>query len=94
MDNQFKKITDGLGIPAAEVAEALGIPVQSYRQARLARTNRNYRPPPKGWEHVLFALVGKRILEFGAITESLEEAIKPEAESELPQDTSSGSTPR
>lgn len=82
MDSKFKKITDALGIPAAEVAGALGIPVQSYRQARLDRRNRNYRPPPKGWELVLFDLAGKRIQELGAITESLEGAAKPEAESD------------
>lgn len=60
------------GNVAAVVADALGMPVQSYRQARMDRTNRNYRPPPIGWQTILRGLAQQRAKELQNLCAVLE----------------------
>lgn len=58
----FKEATDLFAgrISHAEVAEALGVSLQSVRQARLDPSHPNYRRPPAGWAPRLARLVRER----------------------------------
>ena len=53
-----------------EIGEALG--VEWVRQARVNPEKRGYRPPPKGWEGKLAALVRRRATELNKLAENLE----------------------
>jgi hypothetical protein len=55
MAMRFKQATDELlkhpGLP--DLADELGVSIQSVRQARAAETSHAFRPPPPGWESAL-----------------------------------------
>jgi len=59
----FKQATDGLfdRISHLELAKTLGVSVAAIRQARLNRTAKSYRGPPKGWQNAVIVLAQKRI---------------------------------
>lgn len=62
----FKKATDDLfdRIRHAELANALNVSVAAVRQARLNRTAKAYRAPPKDWEKAVVLLAQERISRF------------------------------
>lgn len=56
-----------------DVAEVLGMAsVQSVRQAKMAPSAPNYRPPPEGWERGIALLARARIQELSRLAEELE----------------------
>ena len=59
----FKKSSDTLfdRISHAELAGALNVSVAAVRQARLKRTAKAYRKPPKDWRYAIILLAQKRI---------------------------------
>jgi len=71
MDMTFRRATDILGIPAADLAAALGVQTQTVRQMRLAPSAANHRSPPKGWEQTLSRLAQQRGKELAALAEHL-----------------------
>jgi hypothetical protein len=62
----FKKATDELFVRAghAELAKFLNVSVAAIRQARLSRTAKAYREPPKEWEKAIIRLAQERISRF------------------------------
>ena len=61
--NDFKTVTDKLGLDAQALAEALGVSVQSVRQMRADPSSAAHRSPPAGWRHVTGRLAKARALE-------------------------------
>jgi hypothetical protein len=57
----FKKLTDLLTGPysQAEVAAALGVELQHFRQMRLSPDNRGHRPAPADWLKKLSPLAAR-----------------------------------
>lgn len=68
----FKTATDGLGLPAAQIAEAFGLQPQTIRQMRLSSDAASYRAPPSGWQMVLARLARERASELKALADQLE----------------------
>lgn len=72
---EFRKATDrasGTCISLADLADAVGVPHQSLRRARLDRDSPSYRQPPAGWERALAKLARKRARELDRLAEELE----------------------
>jgi len=69
----FRKATDMLCTPITHqhVAKALGVSVQSIRQARLKDEAKGYRQPPDNWERALADLAEKRATEYSHLIETL-----------------------
>jgi hypothetical protein len=59
----FRKATDELfdRIRHADLAKTMNVSVAAVRQARLNRTAKAYREPPKGWEKAIIRLAQERI---------------------------------
>ncbi len=68
----FKKATDTLGLPAAELAQAFGLEPQTIRQMRLAPDARGYRSPPADWERTVARLARERGRELQEMARRLE----------------------
>jgi hypothetical protein len=62
----FRKATDELcaTITHEDVAKALGVSVQSIRQARLKDETNGHRQPPEKWESALVELAEKRVADY------------------------------
>lgn len=56
-----------------ELARALGVPVQSVRQARLPEDQPGHRPPPEDWRIVVVRMARKRIGELRSLIRTLED---------------------
>lgn len=54
-----------------DLAEALGVAVQTIRQARLPRDKPGHRPPPDNWREVIAALARERADELRTIADRL-----------------------
>lgn len=54
------------------LAEALGVTVQSIRQARLSPDKRGHRPPPNHWRKVIAELARQRAEELRSLADRLE----------------------
>jgi len=69
----FRKATDELCAPSnhQHIAKALGVSVQSIRQARLKDETKGYRQPPDKWKSALAALAEKRVAEYRQLIETL-----------------------
>ena len=70
----FREITDKLGMDAASLATALGVSVQSIRQMRADPGSASYRSPPPGWKRVIGRLAKSRALELLKIANELHRA--------------------
>ncbi|MGH7476577.1 MAG: hypothetical protein ACRELD_09835 [Longimicrobiales bacterium] len=55
-----------------DVASAVGVSINTIRQARLNRENAGYRPPPSTWEAAVARLARKRAQELQKLAEQLE----------------------
>jgi hypothetical protein len=69
----FKEATDGLfeRIGHDDLAEALGVSVASIRQARLDRSARAFREPPKDWQRAAIRLAEERIEHYRRLVEKV-----------------------
>jgi hypothetical protein len=69
----FKTATDRVAgcISHSEIAEAVGVSVQTIRQARLDPSAPGHRPPPAGWQEVLVRLARERSRELLDFANSL-----------------------
>jgi hypothetical protein len=69
--DDFKRLTDLLTGPfsQAEVAAALGVELQHFRQMRLDPTNRGHRPAPSGWREQLAPLASTIRAELAPFTD-------------------------
>jgi hypothetical protein len=72
--DDFREITDKLGLDAKSLAEALGVSVQSVRQMRADPESAAYRSPPLGWKRVIGRLAKGRALELLKISNELSRA--------------------
>ena len=73
MDMTFKRATDILGLPAAELAKEFGVQAQTIRQMRLEPSAANYRSPPERWQQRLAILARKRGKELRDLVEQLQQ---------------------
>jgi hypothetical protein len=53
------------------VAKALGVSVQTVRQARLSEDSRAFRPPPKNWKKAIIRLAEARVVHYRKLVEQL-----------------------
>jgi hypothetical protein len=62
----FRNATDELfdRTSHAELAKIMNVSVAAIRQARLNRTAKAYRQPPKDWEKAIIRLAQERISQF------------------------------
>lgn len=69
----FKSATDELlvGVTLQDVAVALGVSVQSVRQARVAEGAAGRRPPPQGWAGAVARLAKARAKRLGRLAERM-----------------------
>ena len=69
----FREATDELctAITHDDVARALGVSVQSIRQARMRDDVIGHRSPPDNWKKALSALAEKRIADYQRLVEGL-----------------------
>ena len=58
----FKQATDALleAVTLEDLAKAMGVSVQSLRQARAGENTTAYRSPPQGWEAAVMRLAKER----------------------------------
>jgi hypothetical protein len=70
----FKKATDRLcaRIDHEDVAKALGVSIQSIRQARMKPTAAAHREPPANWRQAIVKLAKRRIAEYRRLIERLD----------------------
>jgi hypothetical protein len=54
-----------------EVAEALGVSVQTVRQARMKEDSSAFRAPPKDWEAAVIRLAEKRVWHYRRLIEQV-----------------------
>ena len=57
----------------ADVARALGVSVQTVRQARLDGETRAHRSPPEEWKRALIRLAEERVWHFRTLIQQLRE---------------------
>lgn len=71
----FKTATDRVAgcISHAEIAEAVGVSVQTIRQARLDPSAPGHRPPPANWQEVLARLARERSRKLRAFADEMSE---------------------
>jgi DNA-binding GntR family transcriptional regulator len=69
----FRAATDGLceKLDHSDLAEALGVSVQTIRQARLQNENGAHRTPPSDWEGAVIRLAEKRVWHYRRLIERL-----------------------
>ena len=69
----FKEATDGLfhRIRHAELAKMLNVSVAAIRQARLSRTAKAYRKPPRNWHQAIIKVAQERISRLQKLIGSL-----------------------
>jgi hypothetical protein len=69
----FRKATDDLcvGIHHDDIAEALGVSVQTVRQARMAPDVPAHRSPPDEWENAVIRLAEERLSHYRDLIERL-----------------------
>jgi hypothetical protein len=57
-----------------DVANALGVSVQTIRQARMKEDSKSFREPPKNWERALIWLAENRVLYYRKLMDKLRKA--------------------
>jgi hypothetical protein len=71
MHDDFREVTDKLGLDARTLAKALNVPVQSLRQMRADPGTTAYRSPPEDWKRVIGGIARTRALELLKIANEL-----------------------
>jgi hypothetical protein len=54
-----------------DVAKALGVSVQTVRQARLSEDSKAFRTPPKNWKAAIIRLAEARVLHYRKLIDKL-----------------------
>ena len=69
----FREATDRLcaRIDHDDIAEALGVSVQTIRQARLADDARAHREPPRDWRDAIIRLAEERVWHYRKLIEEV-----------------------
>jgi len=69
----FKQTTDALleSVTLEDLADAIGVSVQTIRQARAAEGTSAHRTPPPGWEAGAASLARKASIRYQKIAKSL-----------------------
>jgi hypothetical protein len=72
----FREAVDALCTPLGheDVAKALGVSLQTVRQARLKEDSSAFRAPPKGWERALIRLAEDRVWHYRKLIEQIRKA--------------------
>jgi hypothetical protein len=70
----FRKATDELlvGVTLENLADAMGVSVQSIRQARATEGTSAHRTPPAGWERGIRRLAERRAAELRRLAAQME----------------------
>jgi hypothetical protein len=70
---EFREAVDALCKPVThqDVAKALGVSVQTVRQARLSDDSDAFRAPPKNWKKAIIRMAEARVLHYGKLIEKL-----------------------
>lgn len=69
----FREAIDTLCTPTShsDVAQALGVSLQTVRQARMKEDSSAFRAPPKDWNHTIIRLAEKRIMHYRKLIDRL-----------------------
>jgi hypothetical protein len=69
----FREATDGLcaKIDHDDIAKALGVSVQTIRQARLAGKAKAHREPPREWRDTVIRLAEERVWHYRKLIEEI-----------------------
>jgi hypothetical protein len=69
----FRKATDGLcaKVDHEDVARALGVSLQTIRQARLQPDTKSHRSPPGGWRDAVIRLAEEKVSHYRRLIEEL-----------------------
>jgi hypothetical protein len=69
----FREALDALcsTVDHRDVAEALGVSLQTVRQARMSANSSAFRAPPKGWEDSVIRLAEKRVTHYRKLISKL-----------------------
>jgi hypothetical protein len=75
---KFREAVDALCVSLSheDVAKALGVSLQTVRQARLREDSSAFRAPPKNWERAVIRLAEARVLHYRKLIEKLCTAVK------------------
>jgi hypothetical protein len=70
---KFRKAVDALCVSLShkDVAKALGVSLQTVRQARLGEESTAFRAPPKNWERAVIRLAEARVSHYRKLIEKL-----------------------
>ncbi len=70
----FCEATDDLcgKVDHRDVAQALGVSLQTIRQARLNPETRSHRPPPDGWREAVMRLAEERVSHYRRLIQELQ----------------------
>lgn len=69
----FKQATDALleSVTLEDLAERMGVSIQTIRQARASQSTASHRPPPKGWELAIEQLAQRGATRLSRLAERL-----------------------
>ena len=69
----FREATDALCgcLTHDDVAEALGVSVQSVRQSRLNENSKGFRAPPQDWKDAIVRLAEARVSHYRKLIEKI-----------------------
>jgi hypothetical protein len=70
---KFREAVDAVcsALTHEDVAKALGVSVQTIRQARMQEDSKSYRAPPSNWERALIRLAENRVAYYRRLIEKL-----------------------
>ena len=70
---KFREAVDALcsSLTHEDVAKALGVSVQTIRQARMKEDSKSSRAPPQNWERALIGLAETRVSYYRKLIEKL-----------------------
>jgi hypothetical protein len=73
---KFREAVDALcsALAHEDEAKALGVSVQTIRQARMQEDSKSYREPPPNWELALIRLAENRVSYYRRMVERLRKA--------------------
>ena len=73
----FREATDALceTLDHEDVARALGVSVQSVRQARLTNANKARREPPRDWPYAVIRLAEQQIMRSRHLIEQVRKEV-------------------
>jgi hypothetical protein len=71
---KFREAVDVLcaSLSHEDVAKALGVSLQSVRQARLSEESTAFRAPPKNWKNAIIRLAEARMTHYPKLVEKLQ----------------------